>query len=640
MESKAVYFSTEEADRLRRVFYEEVLSQAPSRPEEDFRRITEAWLAATNADWVWLWLKNPHLEDAPWELRELACRDGHRSRYVLLPFAVPARNTVTEYCSLTGQPEVVSNIDEWKKPLDGVDYLVCCKDKFRELSCQTFVTVPFRSPTPDSVTTSNSRKGRHQMEGSICFHFCEGNQVPHHSVESLRLMGQLTALTIVNAFKTVQQDILFDLNDLAHDYLTRVTRNPNEDRQNYILAVIELLRKYLNIGAASVFYQDDPQFSEIRCLATTGISQSAPQSIPPQSIPRERWSTIIYKPNEGLTGRCFATGEAVVLSADRARKHSPPYFEVLDGEVLGQNDAVLFPIPRARSNVSTTIGAQPAACGVIRCSEHRTSMANGATRPFDPVDLQTLAFIAQQIAPVIETLTVRIRREQTISIIKHDLLAPLVMIRHMAEEMVAEADPGGVIKAKYYDVMNLGAAALVASGLVQQLDPDPGKIRIYSPERTLLERTIVARIKNMLGYYAEKENSMQIRFEGFRDIPPIWIDRELIERAIVNLLTNAIKYGATGTKIELIATTETDTDYFRFDVINQGEGISDEDKDLVFERGYRSRSVIHKKMGIGLGLFIARAAIERHSGKLVLSSPSTPVFSIYLSVLLKRGENN
>ena len=635
MESKAVYFSTEEADRLRRVFYEEVLSQAPSRPEEDFRRITEAWLAATNADWVWLWLKNPHLEDAPWELRELACRDGHRSRYVLLPFAVPARNTVTEYCSLTGKPEVVSNIDEWKKPLDGVEYLVCCKEKLREFRCQSFVTVPFRSPTPDNLTSSNSRTGRLQIEGSICFHFCEGNQVVNHPVESLRLMGQLTALTIVNAFKTGQQDILFDLNYLAHDYLTRVTRTPNEDRQNYILEVIELLRKYLNIGAASVFYQDDPQFSEIRCLATTGISQS-----PPDSIPRERWSTIIYRLNEGFTGKCFATGEAVVLSADKAQSHCPRYFEVLGGEVSGQNDAVLFPIPRARSNTQTTNDSQPLACGVIRCSEHRTSMGNRATRPFDPVDLQTLAFIAQQIAPVIETLTVRIRREQTISIIKHDLLAPLVMIRDTAEEMVAEADPGGVIKAKYYDVMNLGAAALVASGLVQQLDPDPGKIRIYSPERTLLERTIVARIKNMLGYYAEKENSMQIRFEGFRDIPPIWIDRELIERAIVNLLTNAIKYGAPSTRIEFIATTEPDTDCFRFDVINQGEGISNEDKDLVFERGYRSRSVIHKKMGIGLGLFIARAAIERHGGKLVLSSPRTPtVFSIYLPISLKRGRN-
>ncbi len=635
MEYKSMYFSTEEADQLRREFYDRILSQSPSGPESDFRRLADAWLHATQSDWVWLWLKNTHLHDSPWELRELACREDDRNQYIFLPLTVRATNTVTAYCSLTNEPETISDIDGWSKTLDGVEYKVRCADKLKQLQCASFVTVPFRSPSHDRQGLAKTGASRLQIEGAVCYHFREGGQIVDHPPESLRLMGQLSAMTIVNAFKTVQQDILFDLNELEYIFLTRVSRKTADDRQNYLLEVIKLLQKYLRIGVASIFYQDGPQFPVVRCLATTGISQNSQEE-----IPKELWGSITYKPGEGLTGKCFATGEPEVLSAEQARNHLPRYVEFINGQVVGRNDAVLCPIPRSLAGASDT--RQPKACGVIRCSDHRTTVCGTVTRPFDPVDLQTLAFIAQQIAPVVETLTVRIRREETISVIKHDLLAPLVMIRDTAEELVEEADnPNNSVRIRYYDLMNLGSASLVAANLVQQLDPEPGKVRLFQPERTLLERSIVARITNLLNHYAQAENQMRIRFAGFREIPPIWVDRDLIERVFVNLLTNAIKYGKSGTTIEMIASVDSAMDSFCIDIKNQGDGIAADEKDLVFERGYRSPSVVSKRQGIGLGLFIARSAIERNGGTLKLTSISNPtIFSIFLPQWLRQRGND
>ena len=98
-------------------------------------------------------------------------------------------------------------------------------------------------------------------------------------------------------------------------------------------------------------------------------------------------------------------------------------------------------------------------------------------------------------------------------------------------------------------------------------------------------------------------------------------DEKLLRRSLVNLLDNAIKYSPEYSAIAV--TLEQLLRGFRVAVADNGPGIADEAKPLVFDRFYRvsavrSAEVTAHGSGAGLGLAIAREIVELHGGKLTL----------------------
>lgn len=94
-------------------------------------------------------------------------------------------------------------------------------------------------------------------------------------------------------------------------------------------------------------------------------------------------------------------------------------------------------------------------------------------------------------------------------------------------------------------------------------------------------------------------------------------DGELLARALGNLVSNAIKYGADGKQIILELTKKEHKIYFR--VINFGKIIPDKDLYKIFEQFYRVDSS-RSSTGTGLGLAIAKNVIEMHGGNIKVSS--------------------
>jgi len=98
------------------------------------------------------------------------------------------------------------------------------------------------------------------------------------------------------------------------------------------------------------------------------------------------------------------------------------------------------------------------------------------------------------------------------------------------------------------------------------------------------------------------------------DIPIIFADGNMIERAIINLVDNAIKYTPNGREIEVIARRNGDSVHIA--VKDNGLGISPENQKLLFERHVRIPRSEHKRVkGSGLGLFIVRSVARRHGGE-------------------------
>jgi signal transduction histidine kinase len=108
-----------------------------------------------------------------------------------------------------------------------------------------------------------------------------------------------------------------------------------------------------------------------------------------------------------------------------------------------------------------------------------------------------------------------------------------------------------------------------------------------------------------------------------RDVPAdlvVEVDRRAMTHALVNLLANAAKYGATGQRIRLGA--ERRPDGVRFYVQDFGPGIPAAEHEKVFQAFYRvGDELTRKHPGSGLGLALVAEYVKAHAGKITLESP-------------------
>jgi signal transduction histidine kinase len=104
------------------------------------------------------------------------------------------------------------------------------------------------------------------------------------------------------------------------------------------------------------------------------------------------------------------------------------------------------------------------------------------------------------------------------------------------------------------------------------------------------------------------------------EFPEISADEERIGQVISNLISNAVKYSPAGTPVEILGRAATDQ--VTVTVADRGYGIDEGDAPHVFERFYRGPSAAKRTKGAGLGLYLAKAVVEAHGGRIwVESSP-------------------
>jgi len=100
-----------------------------------------------------------------------------------------------------------------------------------------------------------------------------------------------------------------------------------------------------------------------------------------------------------------------------------------------------------------------------------------------------------------------------------------------------------------------------------------------------------------------------------------FVDVERIGQVIINLLSNARKYSASGSPIRLVVRQENDECVVA--VHDAGVGISSEMQPHIFERFYRVPGIevqTGSSVGLGLGLYISKQIVERHGGRIDVQS--------------------
>ena len=232
------------------------------------------------------------------------------------------------------------------------------------------------------------------------------------------------------------------------------------------------------------------------------------------------------------------------------------------------------------------------------------------------MDGLTIATSSEKVAARHHKLTQN--QNEFVRIVSHDLRSPLTSIKGFASMLeTAEEDP----KLLHFVEKILNGVTQMTS-LVDNIqdagryDPETG---FYEMERAPVDLIdMVQKIVDTHLVPAEKEE-LSLAVNIADDIPIVSIDANMIERSIINLVDNAIKYTPNGGRIEVGLRRENND--LLITISDNGFGISEENRRRLFNRHFRIRRREHNRVkGSGLGLFIVRSVARHHNGDAFVES--------------------
>lgn len=235
----------------------------------------------------------------------------------------------------------------------------------------------------------------------------------------------------------------------------------------------------------------------------------------------------------------------------------------------------------------------------------------------------------------------KINRNQNefMRIVAHDLRSPLTSMKGFAS-MLELGLVGELNEKQTHFVGKILSGISQLTLLVENIqdagrfDPDTG---FYELMRSQVD--VADLLREVVQDYlvpAEK-GELTIHTSIADDVPIISADANMLERAIANLVDNAIKYTPNGGSVKVSVYTKDRAIIVA--VTDSGLGISAENQALLFQRHMRIARQEHKKIkGSGLGLFIVKSVAQRHGGTAKVESKEGQGSTFYMTIPLD-GDN-
>lgn len=134
------------------------------------------------------------------------------------------------------------------------------------------------------------------------------------------------------------------------------------------------------------------------------------------------------------------------------------------------------------------------------------------------------------------------------------------------------------------------------------------------------------------------EAGFNLHYQGLPKQLYCLIDPQLIERAVYNMISNAMKFTPKGGRIDAVLRHRGDRVYLT--VQDSGPGIPDSLRGSVFSRYLREPGIEDGRFGIGLGLVLVRAAAAAHDGTVLIEQPEDAGTRITMTVALRQRQDN
>ena len=210
--------------------------------------------------------------------------------------------------------------------------------------------------------------------------------------------------------------------------------------------------------------------------------------------------------------------------------------------------------------------------------------------------------------------------------ISHDLRTPLTLILTPLQTILSGVLEDGL--RKKLNTINKNAEQLLQliNALLDFRKLDVGAETLHLQAGDFVH--FISELCHPFQAYAIDRN-MNFTFSSEMETLPMQFDPDKVQKIILNLLSNAFKYTADGGIIKIYIYQEDGR--ICVSVSDSGQGISNADKEHVFERFYQASQKQHKT-GSGIGLHIVSEYVQMHKGTVTLTDnePQGSVFTIKL----------
>ena len=240
---------------------------------------------------------------------------------------------------------------------------------------------------------------------------------------------------------------------------------------------------------------------------------------------------------------------------------------------------------------------------------------------------------------VIQDITEHVKldnmRKEFVANVSHELKTPITSIMGYAETLV-EGEYDKQTQDKFLHVIETESKRM--SRLVQDLLTlsryDNNQVKWEKTEFDLGE--LVKKTQENLALEIEKKKHTVECFVT-ADVPLVYADKYGIERVIVNILTNSIKYTNEGGTIKIYVGFVYNNAYIK--IIDNGIGIPEEDLEKIFERFYRVDKARSREFGgTGLGLSIAKEILEQNNASIDIRSTVGKGTEVVIQIPTKQRE--
>lgn len=262
--------------------------------------------------------------------------------------------------------------------------------------------------------------------------------------------------------------------------------------------------------------------------------------------------------------------------------------------------------------VTRSDGSEIAVRGSAAPIRKMDGLISGAVMVFQ--DITTLQKLEQQ-------------KNEFFAVASHELRTPLTIIKGFAELLqLSNAQREDETMYQYALTSMLQESEHLSQLLDELLDVsylEQAKLQMKRSYQDLLMP-----LTEMINQHIHTVTTHQI-FLTLQDLEPTdklvgWFDRARIEQVIRNLISNAIKYSPAGSTIEVVVCPHRDIHGTLREVVisvkDQGIGIDPSDLPHVFERFYRSDKIDPSISGFGIGLYVTRALVQEHGGRIWVES--------------------
>lgn len=260
---------------------------------------------------------------------------------------------------------------------------------------------------------------------------------------------------------------------------------------------------------------------------------------------------------------------------------------------------------------------------------------NAYFAPFKKENDKTVGVIA-----VLQDITEHIKldnmRKEFIADVSHELKTPITSIMGYADTLLEE-EYDKETQSKFLSVIASEArrmAKLVTDLLT--LSKNDSNTNIVRKEQFDLGE-LVKKCQDKLAIEIKRKNH-NVNCFVTADVPPVYADKDDIERVVLNILTNSIKYTKEGGEIKIYVGFVYNDAYIK--IFDNGIGIPEEHLNRIFERFYRVDKARSREMGgTGLGLSIAKDLLDRNGGSIDIKSQVGKGTEVVIKVPTKATEN-